>query len=91
MRAVNRMNKIEWKNMYQCEFISTEIEEIDVPIYVAISKYNIDKSEIGVDRGIMFNRVAMKVDHNGNYKAMQYLPRNENSIKKNIDFYINII
>ena len=85
------MNEIEWKHQYQCEFISEQLEEINATLEDAFLKYNIRKDEIGYDRGILFNRVAMKIDKMGNYKVVEYLPRGCNSTKNDVEFYINIV
>ena len=85
-----KMNGIEWKHQYQCEFISEQPEEINVTLEDAFLKYGIRKDEIGYDRGILFNRVAMRINKIGNYKVVEYLPRGYNSTKNDVDFYINI-
>ena len=43
------------------------------------------------DRGILFNRIAMRIDKMGVYRVVQYLPRGCSSIKNNVGFYINIV
>ena len=85
------MNEIEWKNQYQCEFMSEQLEEINVTLEDAFLKYGIRKDEIGYDRGILFNRVAMRIDKMGNYKVVEYLPRGCTSTKNDVEFYINIV
>lgn len=79
-----------WKEQYINHF-ETKMEEIDITIDKAIDKYGIRKDEIGYDRGILFNRVAMKIDKMGNYKVVEYLPRGCNSTKNDVEFYINIV
>ena len=79
-----------WKEQYISHF-ETKMEEIDITIDKAIDKYGIRKDEIGYDRGILFNRVAMRIDKMGNYRVVEYLPRGCSSIKNNVDFYINIV
>ena len=85
------MNEIEWKHQYECEFVSEQLEEINITLEDAFLKYNIRKDGIGYDRGILFNRVAMKIDKMGNYKVVEYLPRGCNSTKNDVGFYINIV
>lgn len=85
------MNEIEWKHQYQCEFISEQLEGINITLEDAFLKYNIRKDEIGYDKGILFNRVAMKIDKMGKYKVVEYLPKGCNSTKNDVEFYINIV
>ena len=79
-----------WKEQYVSHF-ETKMEEINITIDEAIDKYGIRIEKIGYNRGILFNRVAMKIDKMGNYKVVEYLPRGCNSKKNDVDFYINIV
>ena len=79
-----------WKEQYMNHF-EINMEEINITIDEAIDKYGIRREEIGYDRGILFNSVAMKIDKMGNYKVVEYLPRGCNSTKNDVEFYINIV
>lgn len=78
----------EFKRIYLNEWYN-EIEYEELTIDEAVEKYNIDKDSIGYDNGIFFSKIAMRVDQNGNYRVVQYLPRNGIPYKK-FDFYILI-
>ena len=80
------MNK--FKHMYMCEWYD-EIEVEELTINEAIEKYNIDRESVGYDNGVFFNKIAMRVDKNGNYRVVEYLQRNGIPYKK-FDFYILI-
>ena len=78
----------EFKHMYMCEWYN-EIEVEELTINEAVEKYNIDKDSIGYDNGILFGKIAMRIDNCGRYRVVQYLPINSFSNKK-FDFYILI-
>lgn len=72
----------DFTNQYQCEFIST-IEELTIKEAEDIYNINIDRESVGLDNGIMFNKIAIKFDnHKGNYKTVSYLPSNSSCDKK---------
>ena len=79
-----------WKEQYMNHF-EINMEEINIIIDEAIDRYGIKRERIGYDRGILFNRVAMKIDKMGNYKVVEYLPRGCNSTKNDVELYINIV
>ena len=78
----------EFKHMYMCEWYD-KIEVEELTINEAIEKYGIDRESIGYDNGVFFDKIAMRVDQNGNYRVVEYLPRNGIPYKK-FDFYILI-
>ena len=79
----------DFKHMYMCEWYD-KIETEELTRDEAVEKYNIDRESIGWDRGICFNKTAMRIDICGRYRVVAYLPENAVS-HKNCDFYINII
>ena len=78
----------EFKHMYMCEWYD-EIEVEELTINQAVEKYNIDRESIGLDNGVFFRKIAMRVDNCGRYRDVAYLPENAISHKK-CDFYILI-
>lgn len=78
----------EFKNIYMCEWYN-EIEIEKLTLNEAVERYNIDRESVGYDNGVFFNKIAMRIDRNGNYRIVAYLPENAISHKK-FDFYILI-
>lgn len=78
----------EFKHMYMCNWYN-EVETEELTIDEAVKKYNIDKESIGWDRGVYFDKIAMRVDNCGRYRVVAYLPENTISHKK-FDFYVLI-
>ena len=72
---------------YMCSFEPTKHEELTINEAEQRYGIDIDRSSIGYDRGIFFNKLGLRVDHNGKIRISTYLPENSSTNKK-IDFYI---
>ena len=64
----------DFEKLYLCSFIS-EIQYLTTEEIERQFNLKIDRSQIGIDRGIMFDTVAIKIDNwSGKYRVISYLP-----------------
>ena len=64
----------DFERLYLCNFIS-EIEYLTISEIEKQFSLKIDRSRIGLDRGVMFDTIAIKIDNwSGMYKVVSYLP-----------------
>ena len=64
----------DFEKLYLCNFIS-EIQYLTIEEIERQFNLKIYRSQIGIDKGIMFDTVAIKTDNwSGNYRVISYLP-----------------
>lgn len=64
----------DFEKLYLCNFIS-EIQYLTIEEIERQFNLKIDRSQIGIDKGIMFDTVAIKADSwSGKYRVISYLP-----------------
>ena len=64
----------DFARVYLCSFKS-EIKYLTLEEIEEQFNLRVNRSQIGMDRGTMFNTIAIKIDNwTGNYKIVSYLP-----------------
>lgn len=64
----------DYEKLYLCSFIS-EIQYLTIEEIERQFSLEINRSRIGLDRGVMFDTIAIKIDNwTGKYRVISYLP-----------------
>lgn len=82
-----QLNKLHTLNVPATEIYTLTLEECKNKFPLLV----IDNESLGIDRGVLFNTIGVKVDsYNGRYRVAEYLPSPDTG-SKSVDFFIVII